>query len=222
MLIAFEGIDGSGKGTQAARLTSRLQAAGISAKQTGFPRYTETFFGQAVGRYLNGDFGSLEQVAPFLAAVLYAGDRFESRALLAELQSTAEVVVLDRWMASNLAHQAARCQGAAREHLLAEIRRLECELYELPPADLTVLLDLPAERARELVARKSARDYTSETHDLQEADTGYQAEVRQVYRQLAAAEESRWLVVDCLRDGQLRSIDEISDEIFAAVRARLR
>src|SRR5436309_12852628 len=103
MLIAIEGIDGSGKGTQARRLIERLAASGRRAALLSFPRYGETLFGRAIGEFLNGRFGTLDQVHPFLASLLYAGDRFESRRLLAELLATHDVVVLDRYVASHLA-----------------------------------------------------------------------------------------------------------------------
>src|SRR3712207_3314277 len=108
MLIAIEGIDGSGKGTQARLLRERCRAAGLSAALISFPRYAETRFGRAVGKFLNGRFGTLDQVSPFLAALLYAGDRFESRTLLRESLFANDVVVLNRYVASNVAHQGSK------------------------------------------------------------------------------------------------------------------
>ena len=78
VIIAIEGIDGSGKGTQAARLHARCQAEGIKTSLIGFPRYDQTLFGKSIGDFLNGRFGELDEVNPFLASLLYAGDRFES------------------------------------------------------------------------------------------------------------------------------------------------
>ncbi|MFM7836280.1 MAG: thymidylate kinase, partial [Planctomycetaceae bacterium] len=103
-LIAIEGIDGAGKGTQASRLKESLAARGLRAAVLQFPRYSATSFGAAIGDFLNGRFGTLAEVHPQLAAVLYAGDRFESRGLLLELMEQHDVVVLDRFVGSNLAH----------------------------------------------------------------------------------------------------------------------
>src|SRR5262245_38670497 len=154
MLIAIEGIDGSGKGTQAQRLVDRLGAAGVRRALVSFPRYRETLFGGAIGEFLNGAFGSLHEVHPFLASLLYAGDRFESRGHLSQLLASNDVVVLDRYVASNLAHQGAKLDGAAQRDLLDRIAHIEHDVFGLPRADLTLLLDLPAPLAQSLIARK--------------------------------------------------------------------
>ena len=121
VLIAIEGIDGSGKGTQSSLISQRLNDLGYRTSRIQFPRYTETYFGQAVGDFLNGRFGSLEDVHPQLVAVLYAGDRFESLGILQDEMASSDIVVLDRFTASNLAHQAAKLQGDERERLIGWI-----------------------------------------------------------------------------------------------------
>ena len=118
LLIAIEGIDGAGKGTQAARLTDRLNEAGLKTTKIQFPRYSETTFGGAIGDFLNGRFGSLDQVHPQLASVLYAGDRFESKPHLLQAMETHDAVVLDRFTGSNLAHQSAKLDGTERSELM--------------------------------------------------------------------------------------------------------
>jgi dTMP kinase len=127
-LIAIEGIDGSGKGTQAQLLLQRLEEQGRRATLLSFPRYEATFFGRTVGEYLNGAFGSLGQVHPFFASLLFAGDRFESRTVLTDALAANDVVVLDRYVASNVAHQAARLAGEARRQLIEAIERVEFEI----------------------------------------------------------------------------------------------
>ena len=122
-LIAIEGIDGAGKGTQAGRLVNALRETGLRVDSLQFPRYSATTFGSAIGDFLNGRFGSLNDVHPQLAAVLYAGDRFESRELLLRMMEANDVVVLDRFVGSNLAHQSAKLDGAARTALIAAAPR---------------------------------------------------------------------------------------------------
>jgi dTMP kinase len=218
-LVAIEGIDGSGKGTQAKRLLERLKAEGQRAALLSFPRYDATFFGRAVGDFLNGAFGSLDQVHPFFSALLFAGDRFESRSLLADALGGNDVVVLDRYVASNVAHQAARLEGSARERLIAAIEYLEFDLYQLPRPDLVVLLDLSVSQAERLIANKPARSYTERSADIQEADSDYLARVRDLYLDLAR-NESNWSVIGCEQQGSLRPVGDISEEIWSLVLSR--
>ncbi len=218
-LVAIEGIDGSGKGTQAQRLSERLKAEGQRATLLSFPRYDATFFGRAVGEYLNGAFGSLGQVHPFFSALLFAGDRFESRSLLVDALAGNDVVVLDRYVASNVAHQAARLDGIARTRLLQTIEYLEFELYQLPRPNLVVLLDLNVAQAQRLIANKPARSYTERSADIQEADADYLARVRDLYLGLARSEPN-WSVIACEQQGSLRPVEEIAEEIGILVEKR--
>ena len=220
LLVAIEGIDGSGKGTQAARLHQALTAAGWKSALLGFPRYSETFFGARIGDFLNGRFGALSEVDPFLAATLYAGDRFESRELLVETLKQSDVVVLDRYVSSNIAHQAGKRRDADRLRLRNWIEHLEFEVYRLPRPDLVLLFDLPAVKAAELIALKAKRGYTDQAADLQEADRTYQENVRAAYLELAAG--PGWETVSVLNDQGLRGMDDIGAEVFRHVESRLK
>lgn len=217
LLIAIEGIDGSGKGTQSARLVDQLNARGVTTGTLQFPRYGATTFGQSIGDFLNGKFGELSEVHPQLAAVLYAGDRFESKQTLQVLMDTNDVVVLDRYVGSNLAHQASKLQGEPREQLIDWIERVEFGVFGLPKPDVTILIDMSSAWSRELVSRKAAREYTSREADLQEADTTYMGKVRRCYQQLAA-QRTDWHVISGLTEsGELRSVDEVGDQILQLV-----
>jgi dTMP kinase len=218
-LVAIEGIDGSGKGTQAKRLFERLKADGIRAALLSFPRYDATLFGKKVGEYLNGTYGPLGQVHPFFAATLFAGDRFESRPLLTDLLTANEVVVLDRYVASNIAHQAARLEGEERERLIEAIEQLEFELYQMPRANLVVLLDLSVATAQRLIGTKPTRSYTERSADIQEADAEYLARVHELYLDLARR-EANWCVISCERQGSVREVDDIAEEIAAILQKK--
>jgi len=212
LLVAFEGIDGSGKGTQARRLQEHLTAQGRKATLISFPRYEETLFGQAVGEFLNGRFGTLDEVDPFLVSLLYAGDRFESRGLLTDALAENDVVVLDRYVASNIAHQGAKRDGDARGELIDRIQKIEYGLYQLPHPNLVLLLDLPVAEAQKLIAVKTARSYTDRKADLQEADADYLQRVRDVYLSLADNHPD-WCRIDSVRGDALRTVEEIAEEI---------
>src|SRR5258706_13130245 len=108
MLVAIEGIDGAGKNTQSGLLRDRAHAAGIRTTVFSFPRYGTNSFSDAIARYLNGEFGDVMEVAPYLAGALYAGDRFAAREDLLGATCTYDLVICDRYVHSNLAHQAAK------------------------------------------------------------------------------------------------------------------
>jgi dTMP kinase len=218
MLIDIEGIDGSGKGTQARLLCDRLTRAGVPATLISFPRYQETLFGRAVGEFLNGKYGSLAAVHPFLVSLLFAGDRYESKPFLLEAMQKNDVVVLDRYVPSNVAHQASKLEGAARTDLTTRILEIEYTIFGLPRPDIVLLLDLPVSVAQELIARKGTRQYTERKADIQEADPRYLDGVRAVYHELATS-DPHWMTIACCEGTRLRSVDEIAEVVWQAVEA---
>ena len=216
LLVALEGVDGSGKGTQSAWLVNRLRDANYRAELISFPRYEATQFGRAIGDFLNGRFGSLDSVSPFLACLLYAGDRFESRAVVADALDENDVVVLDRYVASNVAHQAAKVDGDQRRELIDWIQRIEHDIFGLPHADLTILLDLSARLAQQMISKKQPRSYTDRAADLHESDGGYLERVRCVYQDCART-GTDWVSVACADGDRMRSIDEIGGDLWRVV-----
>lgn len=215
-LIAIEGIDGSGKGTQAHRLNDRLNAAGYKSTLLSFPQYEKTFFGRAIGDFLNGRFGKLDEVNPYLASVLYAGDRFETRQLLTESLQLHDVVILDRYVPSNMAHQGAKCSADERAKLCEWVEELEHDVFGLPRADMVMFLDVPVEHASQWILKKKQRNYTDKKADLQEEDNDYLTQVHAAYQDLAS-QNSNWQRIQCVEEGEPRTIENISDELFSIV-----
>jgi dTMP kinase len=221
VLLAIEGIDGSGKGTQAAQLAERADAEGYTVASFSFPLYDGNPFSRAVADYLNGGFGSADEVHPELAALLYAGDRFHARGRLVDAIATRDLVVCDRYVGSNAAHQGAKLEGDARERLLEWLEEVEYGEFALPRPDLVVLLDAPVALARQLVGRKSARGYTLLEADIHEADTEHSTATRELYLELAL--RNGWRVVRTEGDdGEPRDVGEVASEVWSAVEPLLR
>ncbi len=221
VLLAIEGIDGSGKGTQAARLADAARAAGHTVASFSFPTYDGNPFSRAVAGYLNGEFGTADEVHPELAAMLYAGDRFHARPQLVAAIDGHDLVVCDRYVGSNAAHQGAKLDGDARTELLAWLEEVEYGEFALPRPDLVVLLDAPVALARQLVGRKAARTYTTLEADIHEADAEHSSATRDLYLELAA--RNNWRVVSTEGDdGEPREVAEVGDEIWHAVEPLLR
>jgi len=213
VLVTIEGIDGSGKGTQATRLVEAMRMSGRRCELLSFPRYRETEFGRKIGDFLNGRFGQLDQVNPFLVSLLFAGDRLESKPILLQALSENDLVVCDRYVASNVAHQGAKVNLKDRKELTAWIHHVEHALYGLPHPDRTLFLNLPVQRAAELIALKSQRTYTERVADIQEADADYLQQVHDIYMELSAS-NSNWHRIDCLDGNELKSVDQIATEVW--------
>jgi dTMP kinase len=193
-LIAFEGIDGSGKRTQLEMLARAFQVRGIPVARISFPRY-DGFFGQMVGRFLNGEFGSLETVDPHFSALLYAGDRLEAKPEIESALAQGRIVLADRYVGSNLAHQGARVGKTRRREFLKWLERLEYDMYDLPREDRVVYLRMPATQAQRLVTKKAAREYTRKRRDLQESNLAHLKAASEVYDRLS--EQPRWVRIEC-------------------------
>jgi len=218
-LIALEGIDGSGKGTQLEMLARALASRRISFSRISFPRY-EGFFGRLVARFLNGDFGELSSVDPHFSALVYAGDRLEAKHAIEANLAAGRIVLADRYIGSNLAHQGARALREGRASFLEWLKQLEYEIYALPQEDLVIYLRVPAEEAQRLVGQKAARDYTTLRRDILEADLAHLKAASEVYDELAG--QPSWVTIECFDPAKraLRSADSIHRELLAEIERR--
>jgi len=218
--IVLEGIDGSGKRTQLEMLARVLEARKIPHTQISFPRY-DGFFGKLVARFLNGDFGPLDIVDPHFSALLYAGDRLEAKLKIEADLVAGRMVLADRYIGSNLAHQTALVAPAKRAEFLEWLKQLEYEIYALPAEDLVIYLRVPATEAHRLVGQKGARDYTKLRRDILEADVAHLEAASDVYDQLA--EQPNWKKIECFDAvaHSLRAQEEIQREVLAAVEVRI-
>jgi dTMP kinase len=218
--IAIEGIDGSGKRTQLELLEKALAARGHQIYSTGFPEY-DSWFGKMVGQFLNGDLGDLESVDPHFSALLYAGNRFEARPRLAAALEAGKIVLADRYIGSNLAHQAARAPAEKRSEFQAWIEHLEYNIYGMPRESLILYLRVPAQQAQELIGRKVERDYTKEKHDLLESSIGHLAEAAEMYDMLSR--QRPWATIQCYNAAanSLRLPEDIAAEVLDAVKPLL-
>jgi dTMP kinase len=218
-LIVIEGIDGAGKRTQANLLARTFEQRGMPFVRFSFPRY-ESAFGRLIARFLNGDFGPLPAVDAHFSALLYAGDRFEAKAELEAALNSGQAIVTDRYIASNLAHQAARVPADGRGEFISWLRKLEYGVYGLPAEDLVIYLRVPAQEGHRLVGLKSARSYTALRRDLQESDLLHLKEAARVYDDLA--QSPNWVSIDCFdaHSGTHRAPEEIHRDVIEAIDSR--
>jgi dTMP kinase len=215
-LIAIEGIDGSGKRTQLDLLTTALHSTGASVYSTAFPQY-DSWFGQMVGQFLNGELGSLDSVDPHFSALLYAGDRFEAKSAIEAALAQGKIVLIDRYIGSNLAHQTARVSPDKRDAFRQWIRHLEYEIYGLPREDSIIYLRVPAHEAQNLINQKTQRSYTTAKQDLLEASLHHLQNAAEMYDLLSR--QPPWVVVECfdIRREAMRAPSEIAQDVWAAI-----
>jgi dTMP kinase len=217
-LIAIEGIDGSGKRTQLDLLAAALAAGqgGPSIFTTGFPQY-DSWFGKMIGQFLNGELGPLENVDPHFTAMLYAGDRFEAKPKLEAALNNGQIVLVDRYIGSNLAHQTARVPIEKRDAFRRWIEHLEYGIYGLSREDLILYLRVPPRQAQSLVAQKSTRTYTTAKQDIQEASLRHLEQAAEIYDLLS--QQAPWVTIECYdsRNGTMRPPKDIAQDVLAAV-----
>ena len=213
-LIVFEGTDGSGKSTQFERLAARLQQEGQAFSHLRFPRYAEES-SALIRMYLGGAFGEDPgAVNAYAASTFYAVDRYAS--YLQDWKSDYEkgrLFLCDRYTTSNAVHQASKQPPEARDEYLKWLYDFEYDRLGLPCPDLVIYLDVPTDFTRQLMRHREAA--TNTTADIHEQDMEYLATCRQAGR--AAADYYGWTVIQCVRDGAMRSIEDIHAEIYGHV-----
>jgi dTMP kinase len=217
--IVIEGIDGSGKRTQLDMLARAFEKRPLPYARVSFPNY-EGFFGKLVARFLNGDFGPLDAVDPHFSALLYAGDRYESKPGMEAALAAGKNLLSDRYIGSNLAHQGARVAPEKRSEFLEWLRNLEYKIYGLPAEDLVIYLHVPVNEADRLIGKRAKRQYTELRRDLQEADRRHLEEAAQLYGELAR--QDNWVRIDCAdQAGALRAPAAVHADVLAVVEERV-
>ena len=198
--IVLEGLDGAGKSTQVKLLQQRLAQAGKSYEYLHFPRFDAPIYGDLVARFLRGELGSVESVNPYLVALIYAGDRAEAADLIRGWLQAGKVVIVDRYVYSNVAYQCAKVdQEDERTRLRDWIVDLEYGHHAIPRPDVSLFLDVPfsfTRRKLEENRKGEDRQYLQGKTDIHEASLTLQERVRQVYLAQEALDPS-FGVISC-------------------------
>ena len=217
-LIVIEGTDGSGKSTQFRLLSQRLTEEYREFKHLVFPRYSEPS-SALIRMYLGGEFGgSPADVNAYAASAFYAVDRFASyKQDWGKWYEDGGLVLSDRYTTSNAVHQASKEHGEKQAAFLKWLYEFEYDKLGLPRPDLTIYLDVPTDFTEKLLR---GREAATNTHaDIHEKDMAYLATCRETGR--AAAKFYNWTVIECVRNGTMRSIEDIHQEIYGHVLACL-
>lgn len=218
-LIVIDGTDGSGKATQTKLLVNRFRKAGRKVKTIDFPQYYSNFFGQMIGECLIGENGNWVKVNPRVASVLYAADRWESSQKIKKWLKAGFVVVADRYASSNQVHQGGKIlKTSERKKFLAWLDQLEFGIFKIPRPDLIVYLDVPVEVSRQLMAGKvfKKKQYQKGKKDLHESDETHLRDAQKNALELVK-KMNNWVKIDCVKNRQLLSVQEIGELVWKAV-----
>jgi dTMP kinase len=217
VFVALEGGDGSGKGTQTALLEQERQELGKNVLRLSFPQYDESSSYYSA-QYLNGEYGGINDVHPDLASLTYAVDRFAAKARILQALEDGDDVLLDRWVASNLAHQGAKIHDKAkRQDFYARTLDLEYGTLGLPQPQKNIVLLVPPSISQENVDKKAARSYTDKKRDIHEADPLHLEYAKRNYEELCELYPELYTAIECVEDGKMRSIEDIRAEINTIV-----
>lgn len=220
MFIVLEGVDGCGKSTQIANLQRMFAERGIPSEYVHFPRFDAPYFGDLIARFLRGELGSVEQVDPYIVAMLYAGDRRDAAEMIRGWISEGKVVICDRYVYSNIGYQCAKIvDPVEREKLRQWIFSLEYDYFAIPRPDVSLFLDVPfafTERKLREARTGDDRDYLNGGQDIHEQSLDLQQAVRRVYID-AAEYDVDMHVVDCSDEGVMASPETIFDRIKRVV-----
>ena len=223
-LFVIEGVDGSGKSTQLKLLKKFIIAKGYDFEFLHFPRTDAPYFGELIARFLRGEFGTLNEVDPYLVALLYAGDRKDAAEKINSWLEKKKIVLLDRYTYSNIAYQCAKLYDhKSQDRLMKWILSLEFTHFAIPRPDLNFFLDVPFSfTEKKLQSNRSGddRDYLNGTKDIHEESLNFQKKVRDIYLRVARSDKRLVVVNCCTKDGSMQSPEEISQLILKIISDR--
>ena len=213
-IIAFEGIDGTGKSVQMERLCESLKKRGLSVLELSFPVY-DSFFGDLVGRYLSAKDGiAANTVDGKSMALWFALDRFEAFQQLD--YSGYDVLLINRYVLSNAVYQSIRDIDLGKPDILDFCLELEHKHFGIPVPDLHLVLDMDTEDAANNVDKKGYRDYIGNARDVYESIDSLQARARKKYAEYAQRIPNVKLI-QCMENGKLLPIDVIAKRVEQTV-----
>ena len=220
-LITIEAGDGSGKATQTKALYDRLLAEGYQVLKVEYPDY-QSDSSALVRMYLGGEFGQqAENVSAYGASAFFAVDRYASYLLKwRQAYESGWIILADRYTTSNMVHQAVKLKNSVeREEFLTWLWDFEFGRLQLPVPDRVIYLDMPPEISDRLINSRAAKD-SSRKKDIHEKDTSYLHHCHRAYNEVA--KKYGWVKISCAQQGNLRTVQDIHEDVYQAVKEILR
>ena len=225
-IIVIEGTDGSGKQTQTAKLKDRLLQEGYDVHSTSFPNY-KSDSSAAVKMYLNGEIrNNASEISAKAASIFYATDRYITykKEIEPVYEKQGSVIVFDRWSSSNIVHQGAKLvngitdeneRKAKLQEFIQWLDTLEHEDFGVPRADTVIYLNVPLDYTISLRANRANKITGDEKQDIHESDNDHLRNASDAG--IIAAKILGWKVIECVKDGKMRSIEDIAKEVWEKI-----
>ena len=217
LIIIESGSDASGKATQSEELLKKLTADGYNVRKVEYPNY-KSESSTLVKMYLRGDFGkNADDVDAYIASTFFTADRYASfKTEWEEFYRSGGIVIADRYTTSNMVHQASKMEIEEREKYLDWLEDYEYNLFKIPRPDEVIFLNVPVDYSIKLMENRKNKFTGEDEKDIHESDKSY---LRKTYNNsLYIADKYNWKRVECVENEQLRTIEDISNEIYGIVK----
>jgi len=213
-LIVIDGLDGSGKATQTKLLIKKLKNNGYKTVTIDFPQYS-SFFGQAIGRYLKGEFGKAKDVSPYLISTLYSADRWQNKNKMEKWLKQGKIIICDRYVSSNQIHQTGKLKTKnEKQKFLKWLDKLEFELFKIPKPDLILFLNVHYKISQKLIEKRGNKK------DIHESSLSHLVAAQKQSLELVK-KMNNWIEINCVENNEILSKEIISEKIWQILRINL-
>lgn len=212
--IAIDGTDGSGKATQTSLLIKKLEEKGHDVRRIDFPQYGSKS-AALVEEYLNGEFGTAEEVGPYRASIFYACDRYAASAKIKKWLNDGKIIISNRYVTANMGHQGGKIrEKKERRKYFKWLYNLEYDIFSIPKPDISIILHVDAGVAQNLAFLNKKLGYlTKKRRDIHESDLGHLRNAEKIYIEIAKTFPG-FVLIECMDGKKIMSRERISDLIW--------
>ena len=221
LFIMIEGTDGSGKGTQTELLVERFQKEGYAVEQIHFPQYGERSAAM-VEDYLNGKFGTAEEVGPYRASIFYAIDRYAASSTIHAWLAAGKIVIANRYVGSNMGHQGGKIHDREeRKKYFDWNYDLEYHIFQIPKPTVNIILHVKPEISQKLVDQKGERQYLNgKKRDIHEDDLNHLKNAESAYLDMAEI-YPEFELIECVENNTILPKEIIHEKVWEVVNLHL-
>ena len=220
-LFVIDGTDGSGKQTQLQKLKERFDKEKIDYRTVSFPNY-DSPSSSLVKMYLNGDFGTnAQEISPYIASTFYAADRYATFKMgYEEYYNNGGIILADRYTTANMVHQAGKIKDdKEREKFLDWLWDFDFNLYGLPVPTEVIFLNMPIEYSEKLMKDRANKITHEDKKDIHESNKEH---LKDAYNEACKlVKKYNWCEIKCVKEGKIRTIEDIHEEVFENVKMYL-